>query len=75
MGEVDQLDDPVDHGVAQRDQGEDGPVGQAQDQLVGKEPHPFSWPPGAAIGRLPNSVASRPVGFKDEGQGAVPYPS
>ena len=28
-----------------------------------------------AIGRLPNSVASRALGFKDEGQGAVPYPS
>src|SRR5215210_7877866 len=33
VGEVDQLDDPVDERVAERDEGDDGPVGDPDDQL------------------------------------------
>ena len=37
MGEVDELDDPVDEGLAQRDQGDERPVGHPENQVLGEE--------------------------------------
>ncbi len=37
MGEVDQLNDPVYEGVANRDQGPDGTVGQALDEVEAEQ--------------------------------------
>ena len=39
VGEVDELEDPVDHGVAQRDQGEHHPVDEPQDDLLDEGLH------------------------------------
>jgi hypothetical protein len=37
MGEVDELDNAVDDGVPQGDQGDKRPVGHPEDQVLGKE--------------------------------------
>jgi hypothetical protein len=39
VGEVDQLDDTVNHGVAQRDQGVEAAQGDAVDQLLNEKFH------------------------------------
>ena len=36
MGEVDELDDPVDHRVAEGDEGVDGAVGESEDENLGE---------------------------------------
>ena len=42
VGEVDQLDDPVDHGVADGDQGVQRSQGQPVDELLGEDVHATS---------------------------------
>ena len=41
VGEVDQADDPVDHGVAERDEGEDGAAGDPVDGLLDQDLMPL----------------------------------
>jgi hypothetical protein len=53
--EVDQLDDAVDHRVAERDQGEDGAAGQPVDRLLDQD-----FPPGHVQSKEASTAPSEP---------------
>ena len=48
MGEIDEPEDPVDHGVAQRDEGVDAALDQAVDDLLEEDVHGRSHKNGTA---------------------------